>query len=93
MITNTGEKIEDPRVNQVVFYKPWQGKTDKRKKAYPVIIKSGQYLSNGRLSNFWDWQRITPTGRINPKVECGYGNFTKASGYEVIRKIVVTKSE
>jgi hypothetical protein len=72
-----------------VFYKPWQGKNDRRKKPYPVIIKSGAYLRNGLLSNHWDWQRVTPTGRINPKVECGYGNFTIASGYEVIRKIVV----
>ena len=89
MITNTDEHIDEPRINQVVFFKPWQSKNDRRKKPYPVIIKSGQFYSNGRLSNFWDWQRVTPTGRINPNVEHGYGNFTVASGYEVIRKIVV----
>lgn len=91
MLVNTNEQISDPKVNQVVFYQPWQGKNDKRKKAYPVIIKEGEYLSGGRLSNFWYWQRLSPTGRINPKVEHGYGNFTIAEGYRTEIKVVVLK--
>lgn len=89
MITNTGKMVKEPKVNEVVFYQPWQNKRDFQKKSYPVIIKSGNYLSNGLLSNFWYWQRLTPTGRINPKVECGYGNFTEATGYDVVRKVIV----
>jgi hypothetical protein len=91
MITNTGIHIKEPKVNQVVFFKPWQGKNEMRKKAYPVIIVDGQYLSNGLISNFWSWQRLTPTGRINPKVECGYGNFFQAEGYKVVRKVIYGK--
>ena len=91
MITDTGILISNPNVNQIVFFKPWQDKYDKRKKAYPVIINSGDYLSDGSVSNFWYWQRITPSGRINPIIEHGYGNFTEATGYEVKRKIIITK--
>jgi hypothetical protein len=91
MITNTTKVIINPETDQVVFFKPWMNKNDKRKKAYSIIINSGEYIRNGRLSNFWYWQRISPSGRINPKVEYGYGNFTIAEGYEVIRKVKVTK--
>ena len=91
MIINTGTEISSPKVNQVVFYQPWQGKTDRRKKAYPVIINSGDLFVDGRVSNFWYWQRLTLTGRINPKVEHGYGNFFAAKGYKVERKVTVLK--
>jgi hypothetical protein len=91
MITNTGIEVKEPRINQVVFYQPWQGKNDHRKKPYPVIIVGGCYLSNGLLSNHWDWHRLSPTGRINPKKEYGYGNFTKAEGVEVVTKVKVAK--
>ena len=77
MIIDTGERITAPEVNRVVFFKPWQGKKEMKKKAYPVIINYGQYLD----SNYWYWQRVSPTGKINKKVENGYGNFTIASGY------------
>jgi hypothetical protein len=81
MITNTEKKIVEPGI----------GKNDGRKKAYPVIIDSGEFCVGGRVSNFWYWQRLSPTGRINPKVEHGYGNFFLAEGYEVQRKIIVKK--
>jgi hypothetical protein len=93
MLTNTEIPISNPSVNQIVFFKPWQGKNDKRKKAYPVIINSGNYLSNGLISNFWYWQRITPLGNINSTIEHGYGNFTEATGYnKVERKIIFNKN-
>jgi hypothetical protein len=91
MIKNTGISIDSPKIGEVVFYQPWQEKNDSRRKPYPVIIVHGAYLQNGLISNFWNWQRLTPSGRIKPKIECGYGNFTKASGYSVVRKVVVTK--
>ena len=89
MLKDSNVRISDPAINQVVFFKPWQGKNANRKKAYPVIINSGKYLSNGLLSNFWEWQRVSPTGRINNNIESGYGNFTVAWNYEVQRKIKV----
>ena len=91
MLVNTNEHIQDPEKDQVVFFKPWQGKTDNRKKAYPVIINTGCFLSGGRVSNFWYWQQLTPTGRVRPEIEHGYGNFTIASGYEVQRKVKLIK--
>jgi len=91
MLMNSEIQISNPSVNQIVFFKPWQDKYDKRRKAYPVIINSGHYEIDGRLSNFWYWQRISPSGKINPIVEHGYGNFTEATGYEVKRKIIVIK--
>jgi len=91
MLVNTGERINDPKVNQVVFFQPWKGKTDKRKKAYPVIINGGCFLSGGRVSNWWNWHRLTPTGRITGAENQGYGSFTKAEGYNVSRKVTVLK--
>jgi hypothetical protein len=88
MITNTKVEIKSPKINQVVFFKPWQGK-DAKKKAYPVIINDGQYMGQHGLSNFWDWQRLSPTGKINKKVENGYGNFTLANGF-VIKVVTET---
>lgn len=91
MLVNTNEYIQEPIKDQVVFFQPWEGKTDKRKKPYPVIINEGCFLSGGRVSNFWYWQRLTPTGRIRPEIEHGYGNFTIAEGYEVQRKVKLIK--
>ena len=82
MITDTKHPISNPKVNQIVFFKPWQGK-DAKKKAYPVIINDGQYMGTYGLSNFWDYQRISPTGRINKNVEQCYGNFTLAKNITV----------
>ena len=91
MLVKKGTEIRNPQLNQVVFFQPWQGKTDSRKKAYPVIINKGDFLVDGRVSNFWYWQRLTPTGRIKGKQEHGYGNFFEARGYLVERKVVVPK--
>jgi hypothetical protein len=93
MLVNTGEQIRNPKINQVVFFQPWQDRRERRKKPYPVIINDGCYVDPiyQRLSNHWTWQRLTPTGRIRPEVEGGYGNFTKAEGYEITRKITVLK--
>lgn len=89
MLVNTNENIDSPSVNSVVFYTPRSNNIGRKKKPYPVIINSGQYNVNGRLSNFWYWQRISPTGRIKPEIEHGYGNFTVAEGYEIQRRVKV----
>ena len=89
MITNTDIRINNPKVNEVVFYQPPRTFKRRDKKPYPVIIKEGCYLSNGRLSNFWYWQRVTPSGRIKSGDEHGYGNFTKAEGWKIEIKVKV----
>ena len=95
MITDTGLPNFNPKVNEVVYFRPWMTENDSKKKPYPVIINSGRfYKEDGTLSNFWHWQRVgRVTGRINPNIECGYGKFTKATGYTVERKVVVKKAE
>ena len=92
MLINTGKEIRDPKVDQVVFFQPYQSERDKDKKPYPVIINSGYYLDPQyqRLSNHWEWNRLTSTGKIGKK-ENGYGNFFKAEGYKVTRKVVILK--
>ena len=37
-----------------------------------VYITDGQYISNGRLSNFWGWREIREDGTLGPR-ESGYG--------------------
>jgi hypothetical protein len=48
------------------------GKTMRHPSGRTVKIKSGQFLSNGRVSNFWCWNEIKPDGTIGPD-EHGYG--------------------
>ncbi len=37
-----------------------------------VEITSGQFLSNGRVSNFWYWREVVADGKLGPE-ENGYG--------------------
>lgn len=90
MLIDTNKQINSPKVNQVVFFHPARKMKYKPRKSYPVIINEGCFLSNGRVSNFWEWQKLTPTGFIR-KTEHGYGRFTIASGYEVQRKVKLIK--
>lgn len=48
------------------------GKTLKHPDGRTVKITSGQYLSNGRVSNFWHWREIREDGTLGPD-ENGYG--------------------
>lgn len=48
------------------------GKTIKHPDGRMVKIKSGQYLSNGRVSNFWHWNEVRKDGKLGPE-EFGYG--------------------
>lgn len=90
MLINTNKSINNPKINQVVFYQPPRTLKHKDKKPYPVIINDGCYLSNNRLSNFWEWQKLTPSGRFRC-IEYGYGKFTIAKGYEIQRKVKLLK--
>jgi hypothetical protein len=39
---------------------------------YKVKVIEGAFLRNGRVSNFWSWQRVNDDGTLGPK-ESGYG--------------------
>lgn len=82
MLINTGKRINQPKINEIVFYQPPRRLKCKDYKPYPVVIKKGCYFSNGNLSNFWEWQRISLQGKLGKK-GYGYGNFTIAKGYEI----------
>ncbi len=93
MLVNTNKKISDPKISDVVFFQPWGSKTDWKKKAYPVLIKSGCYRNTTfhTVTNFWDWQPLTPTGKPKGKLQHGYGNFTIATGWQTEVRIIVSK--
>ena len=69
---NFGREISSPKINSIVLFSGWEKKSE----YYPcdVYITSGQYLSNGRVSNFWYWKRILPNGDLSEE-EYGYGDF------------------
>ena len=74
--------INNPKPYTVVRHTGWRFEDDKN---YPcdVLIISGQYWSNGRLSNHWHWKRILPDGNLG-KEEYGYGSFEESDKkYEV----------
>lgn len=39
---------------------------------YTVRVISGQFLSNGRVSNWWTWRRVNYDGSFGPETS-GYG--------------------
>jgi hypothetical protein len=40
---------------------------------YNVKILRGQYLSGGRVSNWWEWVKLDRKGRKTKTYETGYG--------------------
>jgi len=76
------KKITEPSKGDVVHFSGW-GKTNK-KEIYPcdVLITSGEFYSEGRLSNFWHWIIINPDGSLGKK-DSGYGDFQKAKNFKV----------
>jgi hypothetical protein len=52
-----------------------------------VLIRQGSYLSRGRVSNFWYWQRILEDGSLNG-IESGYGNFVQSDKFYQIEVTV-----
>jgi hypothetical protein len=81
------KQINDPAINSVVYYE------NKIGGIYPVLITGGKYLSNGLLSNFWDWRKINDDCSLG-ELEHGYGNFYDTEGaYIVKHTIVIEKAE
>lgn len=48
------------------------GKTLKHPDGRTVKITGGAFLRNGRVSNFWTWREVLPSGKLG-KEEDGYG--------------------
>ena len=83
-----GNKIDSPIIGTVVRHTGWRFEDDKN---YPcdVLITRGQYMSNGRLSNFWYWRRVLDDGTL-ADTEHGYGSFEESEkNYDVETTIVV----
>ena len=49
------------------------GKIIKHPDGYRVQVIDGQFLSNGRVSNWWTWRRVTKRGTLSKKLYHGYG--------------------
>lgn len=49
------------------------GKVLQHPDGYKVKITAGQFLSNGRISNFWYWKRVLKNGKLSKKEYHGYG--------------------
>jgi hypothetical protein len=80
------EQINSPKIGTVVRHTGWRFEDDKN---YPcdVLITDGKYMSNGRLSNFWYWQRVLPDGSLS-ETEHGYGGFEKSEkNYEIETRV------
>ena len=67
------KKILAPPSGSIVRHTGWRFEDDAN---YPcdVYINNGQYEVNGRLSNWWTWQRILKDGSLSDP-ENGYGSF------------------
>jgi len=62
----------------------------------PVLVTGGQYESNGRISNFWDFKYIDRcTGRLSRNTYGDYDNhedaFRLVRGAKVETKIILPK--
>jgi len=44
------------------------------KELIPVLILDGEWLSNGRISNWWKWQELNDNLDLG-KIKSGYGKF------------------
>lgn len=88
------KKIENPKIHTVVYHTGW-GKEDNTNYPCDVLITDGNFLSNGRVSNFWRWKRILPDGTISEKEESGFGDFEQSDkeySVEIIVKEISSKS-
>ena len=66
------KQVREPEVGKVYFC------SDKDSQMMvPVMVLNGQFESNGRISNFWEWRNIH-TGERNS----GYGSFWELAEYE-----------
>ena len=70
-LKNGYQKICEPKIGDIVFYKNKEG-------AFQTVkILGGQYLDSeyGRLSNFWYWVDVGGDGTESKEERKGYGSF------------------
>jgi len=69
------ETIHAPASGSVVHHTGWRFEDNPN---YPcdVYVNNGQYEVNGRLSNWWTWQRVLEDGSLADP-ESGYGSQEK----------------
>lgn len=65
-------KIDEPEIGKVYFCLEKETHI-----LVPVMIISGQWESNGRLSNFWKWRNVHTGEKCS-----GYGSFWELTKYE-----------
>ena len=60
---------------------------------HPIKVVSGQFMSNGRLSNHWSWHSVKPNGSLDKDRANGYGGnddyfkpITRRQAIELARK-------
>ena len=79
-------KVNEPSIGAIVKHTGWRFEDNKN---YPcdVLIKSGKYMSNGGVSNFWYWQRVLDNGALS-ETEHGYGSFEESENKYEIETVV-----
>lgn len=79
-----------PEIGSIVKHTGWSIEFPEQE-YYPadVWIVDGKYLSNGRVSNFWYWQRVLDDGSLG-EMENGYGSFKYS---DIVEYRVWTKDE
>lgn len=66
------KKVCEPEIGKIYFY------NNKEENDFvPVMVISGQWESNGRLSNFWKWRNVHTGEKCS-----GYGFFWELTKYE-----------
>lgn len=82
--------INSPQAGSIVTRLKRDGDGN-RASRYPcdVYIVKGEYLVNGKISNFWYWRRVLDNGSL-AAIEGGYGKFVE-SDIEYNIAITITK--
>jgi len=84
------KKLYEPKIGSIVRHTGFQ----QNPKEYPcdVYIVSGQFFSNGRLSNFWEWRRVLDGNQLGD-IEKGYGDFEETENkYEINHTVSIVKT-
>jgi hypothetical protein len=80
------EQVNSPKIGTVVRHTGW-GFVENENYPCDVLITGGQYMSNGRLINFWYWKRVLSDGTL-AETEHGYGSFEKSEkNYEIETRV------
>lgn len=67
--------VVEPKNGDIVYHSNFTGEDSR--KYVKIEIASGQYLSNGRVSNFWYWYELDDNNNRISELKHGYGNFFK----------------